>query len=212
MYCSCRRTHILTLLLPQVTVFDFATILERTERRVRDDLLGAGPKSVDELQAIAARLRVKYQTQLDRRLQKALQQQQSMESDGGDKKAAAAPAVTPVTAAKSPPPLKDVMDKAGGAAGAVAASAGAAAASAGAFAGGLFAKVKSTGAALGTNLRTPTSASAAAAGAGPSATIVDLPPPAPTSGGTDGDWADIAPATDAISNFSIGDEEEDDFL
>ena len=94
-----------------MTVFDFATILERTERRVRDDLLGAGPKSVDELKAIAARLRVKYQTQLERRLQKAMQQQQSLE-DGN-----AAPA-TPVAAAMSPPPLKDVMDKAGGAAGA----------------------------------------------------------------------------------------------
>ena len=53
--------------------------------------------------------------------------------------------------------------------------------------------------------------------------VVDLPPmnntPTATvessttsSNGTEGDWVgtDIAPATDAISNFSIGDDEDDD--
>jgi hypothetical protein len=42
--------------------------MERTERRVRDDLLGAGPKSVSELQSLAEKLRSKYQNQLERRI------------------------------------------------------------------------------------------------------------------------------------------------
>ena len=48
----------------QVTVFDFSEILRRTENRVRDDLLGAGPKTVDELRSIAARLRQKYEREI----------------------------------------------------------------------------------------------------------------------------------------------------
>lgn len=47
-----------------VTVFDFSEIMERTERRVRDDLLGAGPKTVEELRSIAGRLKVRYEEQL----------------------------------------------------------------------------------------------------------------------------------------------------
>lgn len=53
-----------------VTVFDFAHILERTERRVEDDLLGAGPQSVRELRAIHGRLKTKYSAQLEVRLHK----------------------------------------------------------------------------------------------------------------------------------------------
>jgi hypothetical protein len=53
-----------------VTVFDFAHILERTERRVEDDLLGAGPQSVQELRAIHGRLKTKYSAQLEVRLHK----------------------------------------------------------------------------------------------------------------------------------------------
>ncbi len=184
-------------------MFDFATILERTERRVRDDLLGAGPKSVGELRSIAGRLRLKYETQLEKRIQRATQQQNQLEGIKQD------------TPAANPPPLKDVLDKAGGAAGAVAGAAGA-------LAGGLFAKMKNTGAALGSfnpvvrpNTQPETSVTVSRP------TIVDLPPP-PTPNTdvmvpqieTEGDWAgtDIASATDAISNFSIGDEEEDDML
>ena len=48
-----------------VTVFDFTEVLDRTERRVRDDLLGAGPQTVDELRSIAGRLGLKYQQQLE---------------------------------------------------------------------------------------------------------------------------------------------------
>ena len=59
-----------------MTVFDFAAILERTERRVEIDLLGAGPKTVDELRSIAGRLKLKYQNQLERKIQRHLQQQE----------------------------------------------------------------------------------------------------------------------------------------
>ena len=50
-----------------MTVFDFAEILERTEKRVQSDLLGAGPKSVAEMRAIFGRNRQKYTTALDKR-------------------------------------------------------------------------------------------------------------------------------------------------
>mmetsp|Transcript_17212 Transcript_17212/g.38082 ORF Transcript_17212/g.38082 Transcript_17212/m.38082 type:complete len:746 (-) Transcript_17212:3144-5381(-) len=51
----------------KVTVFDFAEILDRTEKRVRDDLLGAGPKSVPELRAVHAKLRVRYEKAIARK-------------------------------------------------------------------------------------------------------------------------------------------------
>lgn len=54
-----------------VSVFDFAEILECTERRVRDDLLGAGPSTVEELRSIAATLTTKYQHQLEEKERKA---------------------------------------------------------------------------------------------------------------------------------------------
>lgn len=43
-----------------VTVFDFAEILSRTEERVLNDLLGAGPKTVGELRYFHARNRARY--------------------------------------------------------------------------------------------------------------------------------------------------------
>jgi len=43
----------------KITVFDFPTIMEVTEKRVKDDLLGAGPRSVNELRHLATRLRSK---------------------------------------------------------------------------------------------------------------------------------------------------------
>jgi hypothetical protein len=173
----------------QVTVFDFSTILERTERRVKDDLLGAGAKTVDELKSIAGRLRVKYQNQLDRRIQRAEQQQQQSDSGGGG-----GIGIVP------PPQIKGVMDKATN------------------MAGGFFAKMKNPGFINNFNTRKESDTKpAAAADPEPAPTIVDLPPllaatiPSPPNS-MDGDWAgtDIAPATDAISNFSIGDDEEED--
>jgi len=185
----------------RVTVFDFSTILERTEKRVRDDLLGAGPKTVEELRSIAGRLRVKYQNQLERKIQRAKQQEEREKGDGGN---STVPAITP------PPQFKDVMDKASG------------------MAGGFFSKMKSAKFPTGFNNRSEASRTEAASVA--TATIVDIPPlddvpsatssqpaeadttqPDPSSG-TEGDWAgtDIKPPTDAINNFSIGDEDDDD--
>ncbi|KAG7354258.1 ELMO/CED-12 family protein [Nitzschia inconspicua] len=184
----------------RVTVFDFSTILERTEKRVRDDLLGAGPKTVEELRAIATRLKVKYQQQLERKIQRARQLE-----EGGD----VAPMSNPVKLAP-PPQVKGVMDKATN------------------LAGDFFAKVKIGKIPncfnVGNSELSPTNTEMPE----PSATIVDLPPlndtpaggptgssvppKAPSTAGSDGDWtgADLKPATDAISNFSIGDEDDED--
>jgi hypothetical protein len=70
------HSYIVTLLETnlQVTVFDFSIIMERTEKRVERDLLGAGPKSVEELRAIRVRLKQRYRNQLERNKQKAEQQ------------------------------------------------------------------------------------------------------------------------------------------
>ena len=191
----------------QVTVFDFSTILEITEKRVRDDLLGAGPKTVDELRSIAGRLRLKYQNQLDRKIQRAKQQEDNQKPPStDDTKGLSSPKATSVMA--PPPQLKGAMDKAGS------------------MASGLFSKMKSTTFSTSFSKTTPQTQNE------PSATIVDLPAEtqpgavsnptptsssseikaAPTSGSTDGDWTgtDIAPATDAISNFSIGDDDDDE--
>lgn len=193
----------------QVTVFDFSTILERTEKRVRDDLLGAGPKTVDELRSIAGRLRLKYQSQLERKIQRANQQEEK-QKEGTSPAGGGLSSSVKLAAAMAPPPqLKGAMDKAGS------------------MASGLFAKVKSTKFSTSFAVRQEESR----ASNEPPATIVDIPPlddmvannnigssatagvkPAPASGSTEGDWlgTDIAPATDAISNFSIGDEDDDD--
>mmetsp|Transcript_52309 Transcript_52309/g.126498 ORF Transcript_52309/g.126498 Transcript_52309/m.126498 type:complete len:716 (+) Transcript_52309:23-2170(+) len=194
----------------KVTVFDFSTILELTEKRVRDDLLGAGPKTVDELRSIAARLRLKYQNQLDRKIQRAKQQEENQKTaPTDDTRGVSSPVTSKAAAVMAPPPqLKGAMDKAGS------------------MASGLFSKMKSTSFSTSFSKTTPQTQNE------PSATIVDLPAEgqpaaisnptstssssdvkaAPTSGSTDGDWTgtDIAPATDAISNFSIGDDDEDE--
>jgi hypothetical protein len=98
--------------------------------------------------------------------------------------------------AGAPKQIIDVMDKASN------------------LAGGLFAKMKSPGFSAFKQVEPKAAASEIAWE--PAPTIVDLPPPAPKSNNSsnDGDWVgtDIAPATDAISNFSIGDDEDDDIL
>mmetsp|Transcript_53156 Transcript_53156/g.64038 ORF Transcript_53156/g.64038 Transcript_53156/m.64038 type:complete len:526 (+) Transcript_53156:286-1863(+) len=50
-----------------ITVFHFTQIMETTEKRVREDLLGSGPKTVEEMRSIGGRLRIKYQRALERR-------------------------------------------------------------------------------------------------------------------------------------------------
>jgi hypothetical protein len=173
----------------QVTVFDFSTILERTERRVRDDLLGGGPRTVVELRSIAGRLRLKYQTQLERRIQR--HQQQQARAAGG-----------------APPQNKvnEVFSQGFS------------------QAGSFFAKMKAPTFAIPGIQRKEQAPPAAAPEPEPEPTIVAIPgmldtnfARAPVSGGVsseEGDWvgADMTPATDAISNFSIGDDDEDDIL
>eukprot|EP00804_Cyclotella_cryptica_P018365 CCRYP_015493-RD/>CCRYP_015493-RD protein AED:0.08 eAED:0.08 QI:79/1/1/1/1/1/6/33/663 len=44
----------------KVTVFDFSEIMDRTEKRVGEEILGVGPQNVDELRAIARRVKSKY--------------------------------------------------------------------------------------------------------------------------------------------------------
>lgn len=56
----------------EVTVFDFAEILFRTEKRVNDDLLGAGPRTVDELRAIHTRNCTNYMKALAKKEEQAL--------------------------------------------------------------------------------------------------------------------------------------------
>ena len=43
-----------------MTVFDFSEIMERTEKRVGDEVLGAGPQNIDELRAVALKVKSKY--------------------------------------------------------------------------------------------------------------------------------------------------------
>lgn len=43
-----------------MTVFDFSEIMERTEKRVGEEILGPGPRNIDELRAIARRVKSKY--------------------------------------------------------------------------------------------------------------------------------------------------------
>jgi len=189
----------------EVTVFDFSTILERTERRVRDDLLGAGPKTVDELRSIEGRLRIKYKAQLERKIQWAMERQEdhalavdtSQQSTNSNNPPMASPS----------PQFKEAMGTVTN------------------FAGGLFARVKGrlNQKEEGTTRVMPSAAIAATS----AATIVDLPPPTttpvpefatappPVSGNSaassDGDWTgtDIAGATEGITNFSIGDDEDE---
>jgi len=49
-----------------VSVFDFSEILSRTEKRVHDDLLGSGPKTVSEMRAIHRRLSIKYERDMEK--------------------------------------------------------------------------------------------------------------------------------------------------
>ena len=181
----------------QVSVFDFALITERTETRVRDDLLGAGPKTVDELHAIAARLRVKYKVQLDRRIERAKQQE---EHAGG---------------AGTGPQIKDVVGKAAGLAGGIAVG----------VAGGLMSRFQG-GAKEETSPQAPDEAEAPPPAAEEAPATIDFatPPRDEEAKETaveeaEGDWlgADIPPAvepvaqptTDDFAKFSIEDDDEE---
>lgn len=90
-----------------VTVFDFSWILEKTERRVEYDLLGAGPRTVTELRAIHAKLKVKYQQRLETKLARISSQRQEEEGEKADAtgSSTAAAAMTSTTSPVAGPPL-----------------------------------------------------------------------------------------------------------
>jgi len=52
----------------KITVFDFPMLMETIEKRMRDDLLNAGPKTTQDLRRIANQLRTKYSQALDKRI------------------------------------------------------------------------------------------------------------------------------------------------
>lgn len=123
----------------QVTVFDFSIILDRTEQRVEKDLLGCGPKSVEELKVIKSKLKQRYRAQLERKKQRVEQQ---LEKEDQQKQLAAA-------AAKVEEPAdgntnEDEAEKVG-VAGQVFTKAATVASGAGTMAAGVFAKIKSPG-------------------------------------------------------------------
>ena len=179
-----------------MSVFDFALITERTEARVRDDLLGAGPKTVDELKAIAVRLRQKYQTQLDRRIQRALELEEQKKQQAS----------------------KNAGSVGGGGGGAGAAAAfHPIAGMANGLAGGLLSKMKkpvspsNIFSGLGKNKSSPVPSQEPEV----PAVVADFAtPPDNTVEESDADWIndEIAPATEGFNNFSIGDDDDEDLL
>jgi len=78
--------HSFVFVTQDVTVFDFHVIMERTEKRVQNDLLGAGPKTVEELKSIYQRMREKYIAKMERQEKLAnkrlLQKAATSESSG----------------------------------------------------------------------------------------------------------------------------------
>ena len=137
-----------------VTVFDFAEILARTEKRVNDDLLGSGPRTVDELRAFHSRNCTRYMKALDRKeqhAQKMLARSQSGASmgagTGNDKFAMLASATASVTEATRniADQGKAYTDNVIGNAGGVAGKAGNVIGNAGEAAGGVFNRLKEFG-------------------------------------------------------------------
>lgn len=213
----------------KVTVFDFSLIMERTEKRVEKDLLGAGPKSVEELQAVRVRLKQRYKTQLQRLKQRAeqqlenqlLQQQQQSATDTADEENNATgddqaniadattngvPAATGRIQEESRKVAGQVMNVASGAT---------------SMAAGVFAKIKSP---VFNPLRkqaeqVPTDEESSR----PTIVTTDLPPSllepdlitfSPNNDNIpdeDGDWvtSPMRPPTDAIEHFSIDDDDDD---
>lgn len=207
-----------------MTVFDFSIILERTEKRVRDDLLGSGPKSVEELRAIEHRLRVKYKNQLERKKQQAArqvaqqeqlqlkqqQQQQQADSSLGTNMEAATAGVGETS--------RNVADQV--MARATNLGLGNVASGATTMAAGVFAKIKSPGFnPLRNNAADDEEEGVTGTGEVPAAAAVvppqqQQPPDLLTANSDDGGWiqSPIHPPTEAVENFSIGEDEEDDML
>lgn len=212
--------------------------MERTERRVRDDLLGAGPKTVSELCALAEKLQIKYRSHLERRIApppapvstaspfSLLKSSTAPATDELNAVAGGGPAATAVNsptgdAANSTENNKDTSTwKAPLRVGGVAA-------------GAIWSKVKSTtvAATVVAKMIVPTTS-----GSSSNHTDTASPPdllsgdafdntatghssaaPAVTTT-TDAnsselhDWTDVASAADSIKHFSISDDEDDEML
>jgi len=228
----------------EVTVFDFSKILETTEKRVKDDLLGAGPKTVLELRTLHVTLKTKYQTDQVERHKKVLERKRQ-EKQNTTKSAVPMIGTVPMMPSAagmsvptmSPPSMAAARDLLGGAAANVSAAST-----------GLFSKLQTSGANLlqrgqqaGASVAT---AAAATAGTTPAAAdLIDLDSPtttttdptnvlddllgdgdtatatisSPTSNNNnkevkseDSDWSQLDDVTDAVGNFSIGDDDDDD--
>ena len=208
----------------KVTVFDFSAILERTERRVQYDLLGAGPKTVDELRAVHAKLKAKYQTQLQQRLQ-------TYQADRGAETIPGKGTMTPSTATPQvPAAAADVRDQVLHRASGLAAGA---TSLAGSFvsrmnvptAGNMLSGLRrSTGSVVAASASdTPNTQVSQAVATAPIASAettkviqMESGAPAATTAAVDdddmeGDWVrtDITAATDGVSHFSISDEDDE---
>jgi hypothetical protein len=188
-----------------VTVFDFAHILAVTERRVQHDLLGAGPTTVAELRTIHARLKQRYSTLLQQRCPTTTTVGDGTNnSTGEDNPSPFAQSPSATTARSTTSPL-DALHEVPGVGKAALVSVGTTATQ---WAGNVWNKLPKPG-------WTPGNPPSSPSGSEAQPTLVNLPPKAPdASTEDDNDWAgtDIAPATDAVSNFSIGGDDEEDFL
>ena len=187
----------------QVTVFDFSIILDRTEQRVEKDLLGSGPKSVEELKVIKSKLKQRYRAQLERKKQKAEQQ---LEKEGQHQQLAA-------TAAKVEELVDDNANedeaKNIGVAGQVFTKATTVATGAGTMAAGVFAKMKSPG--FNPLRKTEDVGANDTSGTSQAPDSPDLMKfSASGDDGDDGDWiqSPAIPPTDAIEHFSIDDDDD----
>lgn len=193
--------------------------MERTEKRVEKDLLGAGPKSVEELRAARVRLKQRYKTQLQRVKERAEQQQEeaaaaataadeSNVAEGTTGSNEPNPGVGPASmeSPRAIPGLGNIkIDQ-------VKARASNVATGATTMAAGVFAKIKSPSF---NPLRKADGEQSPAPGDQP--TTPQKAPPAdedlmtfsPASD-EDGDWVQspMQPPTDAIENFTIDDDDE----
>ena len=192
-------------------MFDFSIIIERTEQRVERDLLGCGPKSVEELRAIRVRLKQRYRASLERKKQRAAQQLQKEEDeqkqadeqppadDDRNEEEAKPTGVAGINLQESRKVAGQVMNKATNVA-----------TGAGTMVAGVFAKVKSPGF---NPLRKAEEGGAETiqetAQAPNSPDLMKFS--ASEDDGDDGDWiqSPANPPTDAIEHFSIDDDEDD---
>jgi len=204
-------------------VFDFSLISERTEQRVERDLLGCGPKSVEELRAIRVRLKQKYGMQLEKKKQRAQQQLQKEEeqrrqaasesntTDSDRNQAEESKLAAGVAGIKLEEPRKvagEVINKATTSVTNVASGAGT-------MAAGMFAKMKIAGPKFNPlrkeEINVDTINAGHEAGGPNSPDLMKFSASEDDADdGDDGDWiqSPANPPTDAIEHFSIADDDD----